>query len=294
MGVIDSSPMTPGIKTSPLPEEDDLVLKPEMATTFRRIVARANFLAQDRMEIQYATKESARGMAIPRQSHYDKLIRLAKYLLGKRRYVTIYGYQKDVHSLNCYGDSDVAGEIETRKNTSGGIMCLGDHAIKTWSSTQSVIALSTGEAELYAINRSAATGMGGQSLLVDMGVELDLRVFTDATTGKSLVSRRGLGKVRHIAVNEWWLQSHAQDKSVIIVKIKNQFNPSDMLTKYLTRAEIQHIMEHVQHGYEDGRPKAAPTLSILDDSLMNHDKELHVVEKDGAQYCRCEGRLKAM
>ena len=79
MDVEGSAPVvTPGIKASPLPEEDDAVLKPELATKFRRVVARANFLAQDRMDIQFATKEAARGMATPRQSHYDKLIRLAK------------------------------------------------------------------------------------------------------------------------------------------------------------------------------------------------------------------------
>ena len=125
-------------------------------------------------------------------------MRIAKYLLGRKRYVLKFGYQKQVYALNCFGDSDFAGEIETRKSTSGGLMCLGDHAIKTWSSTQSVIALSTGEAEMYAINKTAASGMGGNSILHDLGVNLDLRVFTDATTGKSLVTRRGLGKVRHM------------------------------------------------------------------------------------------------
>ena len=106
-------------------------------------------------------------------------------------------------------------------------MCIGDHAIKTWSSTQSVVALSTREAEMYAINKS---------ILKDLGVNLELRVFTDATTGKSLVTRRGLGKTRHIAVNELWLQSHVQAKTVTMVKIKNKYNPSGTLTKYLAKA----------------------------------------------------------
>ena len=88
-------------------------------------------------------------------------MRIAKYLLGRKRYVVKYGHQKQVYALNCSGDSDFAGDLETRKSTSGGMMCLGDHAIKTWSFTQPVIALSTGEADMYAINKSAATGIGG-------------------------------------------------------------------------------------------------------------------------------------
>ena len=89
-----------------------------------------------------------------------------------------YGYQKQAYALTCFGDSDCAGELETRKSTSGGLMCLGDHPIKTRSSTQSVVALFTGEAETYAINKTAATGTGGNAILNGLGVNLDLRVFT--------------------------------------------------------------------------------------------------------------------
>ena len=145
---------------STLHEEDDPLLEHEYAHKFRRIIARANFLAQDRMDIQYSVKEAARGMAKPRQSHWDKLLRLAKYLKGHMRYVAKYAKQSGAYSINMYGDSDFAGNIETRKSTSGGIMCLGVHPIKTWSSTQSVIALSSGEAERHAINKAAANRLG--------------------------------------------------------------------------------------------------------------------------------------
>ena len=72
------------------------------------------------MDIQYATKEAARGMANPRQPNYEKLLRLAKYLLGRKSCVIKYAYQKNVYALNCFGDSDFAGDLETRKITSGG------------------------------------------------------------------------------------------------------------------------------------------------------------------------------
>ena len=116
--------LLPAFKITSLPDEEDPALKPEYATKFRRVIARANGLAQDRMDIQFAVKEVARGMATPRKSHLDKLTRLAKYLLGRKRYVTKFGYQKQVYALNCFGSSDFAGEQETRKSTSGGIMCL--------------------------------------------------------------------------------------------------------------------------------------------------------------------------
>ena len=258
-----------------LPEEDGPILKPEFATKFRRVVARAN--------IQYAVKEAARGMAAPRKSNYEKLVRIAKYLVERKRCVVKYGYQKQAYGINCFGDFDFAGQLKTRKGASGGMMCLGDHAVKTWSSTQSVLALSTGEAELNAINETAATGKRGQSILNYVGVQLDLRVFTDATTSKSLMSRRGLGKVRHIAVNELWLQSHVYSKSVTIVKIKNKLNPSDTMTKYQTKADTQQIVEHMQHSHEEGRPEAAPQLTRTSDESSEEKGELHSINPCKAQ-----------
>ena len=44
-------------------------------------------------------------------------------------------------------DTDHVGCLKTRKSTSGGITRLGKHTIRTWSLTQYVVALSSGEAE---------------------------------------------------------------------------------------------------------------------------------------------------
>ena len=123
MGVSEAAPVvTPGVEMSTSHEE---------AHKFRRIIARANFLAQYKIDIRYSVKEAARGVAKPRQSHWDKFLKLAKYLKGHMRYVTKYAKQSGAYSINMYGDSDFAGNIETRKSTSGGIMCWEDHPIKT-------------------------------------------------------------------------------------------------------------------------------------------------------------------
>ena len=141
-------------------------------------------------------------MANPRLEDWEKLARRGKNLKGRPRYVIKYKPQRNIYVVNAYGDNDFAGEIDTRKSTSGGMICMGDHIIKAWSSTQTVIALCIGEAELYDLNEASAQGLGLQSLLNDLGIDLEVRVHTDATTRRAIVTRRGLGKVRHIAVNE--------------------------------------------------------------------------------------------
>ena len=83
---------------------------------------------------------------------------------------------------------------------------IGDHCIKTWSSTQSVIALSSGEAEYYGLVKGASQSIGIQSMLRDLGVEAKIKINTDASVAKSIAMRTGAGKVRYIEVNQLWVQ----------------------------------------------------------------------------------------
>ena len=78
--------------------------------------------------------------------------------------------------------------------------------IKSWCSTQAIVALSSGEAEYSGIVKGASIGIGLRSMLRDFGVEVSIRVNTDASAAKGIANRKGLGKVRHIAVNQLWIQ----------------------------------------------------------------------------------------
>ena len=46
-------------------DDNDEALSAHDVTRYKRIAARANFLAQDRMDIAYATKEATRRMTVP-------------------------------------------------------------------------------------------------------------------------------------------------------------------------------------------------------------------------------------
>jgi hypothetical protein len=172
-------------------------------TQFRAIAARANYLAQDRMDIQFSAKEVCRCMAVPTERSWRKLKRLARYLVSHPKMVLEFRKvekrsRKD--ELHVYSDSDWAGCLRTRKSTSGGIATLYGAAVKTWSSTQATLATSSGEAEFYAAARAAAEGLGIKAIMEDMGYEVDVIVHVDSTSAKSISSRAGLGKVRHMEV----------------------------------------------------------------------------------------------
>ena len=204
---------TPGrrVKAEEAKDDDEEELPSRQATAYRALVARANYLAQDRTDIRFAVKELSRHMSKPNKRDKQALIRFGKYLKGKERWVQLFHYQESTskHSnkyINVWVDTDYAGCLETRKSTSGGVIMINQHTIKSWSVTQDIVALSSGEAEYYGMVRGGAQGLGALTLLNDMGVSMKLRLRTDASVAKSIASRRGIGRVRHIEVNQLWLQ----------------------------------------------------------------------------------------
>ena len=86
---------------------------------------------------------------------------------------------------------------------------LGNHCIKVWSASQGAFALCSAEAEFYAMIEGVTRSKGLISLASElgfMGLSPVVYVGTDSTAAKSFVSRRGLGKMRHIDIKHMWLQ----------------------------------------------------------------------------------------
>eukprot|EP00969_Alexandrium_andersonii_P160859 7108674-Alexandrium_andersonii.AAC.1 len=94
--------------------------------------------------------------------------------------------------------------MSTRRSTSGGAAVWGSRAIKHWSTTQKTIALSSGEAELAGIVKGAAEGMGLVSVAQDLGIGAKLQVRADSSAAIGICRRSGIGRVRHLAVGQFW------------------------------------------------------------------------------------------
>ena len=233
-----NSVSSPGVKQELDEDGEEDLLEPREQTKYRAVAARANYLAQDRSDLQYSVKECSRHQANPNREGLEKIKRLARYLVKCPRWTIKFKYQQNTGSINAYVDTDFAGCRRTRRSTSGGLVMLGGHMVKSWSSNQAVIALSSGEAEYYGIVKGASIGLGTQSILTDLGCDAKLVVWTDATAAKGIATRRGLGKVRHIHTRELWLQEKLADGALEIAKVKGEDNPADALTKYLDQGKL--------------------------------------------------------
>ena len=114
---------------------------------------------------------------------------------------------------------------------------LGKHTTKTWSTTQSSVSLSPGEAEFSGVVRGAGMGLGFQSLLRDLGQDAPVRVWTDSEAAIGISSRQGLGKLRHLDTHTIWIQQAVRAGRVDLRKVLGGENPADLLTKHSLRRQ---------------------------------------------------------
>ena len=200
-------------------------------------------------------------MSKPTETDWESLKRLGRYLIDKTRVVVGFPYQEQPETIEVYVDTDHAGCLETRKSTSGGIAMHGNHNIKTWSSTQQVIALSSGEAEYYGMVKGAGNALGISGVLQDMGIQYDVVLYTDSSAAKGMSSRRGLGKVRHIELNQRWLQDQVARGKIEVRKIKGEDNISDSLTKHSNPERIKQTMRGTRQNIVHGRHSIMPSVA---------------------------------
>jgi hypothetical protein len=196
-------------------------------------------------------------MCEPKQEDWMRLKRLARYLVHRPRVVAKFLWQREGSSLEVHTDSNWAGCKSTRKSTSGGLVAVGLHCIKAWSKTQATIALSSGEAELFAVVKGVCEALGVASLLRDLGVEQSIRLHTDAAAALGIIARKGVGKVRHLDTSVLWLQQKELQKAVEFLKVAGVENPSDMMTKHIAEALVVKFLAKMGMQFEKGRAAIA-------------------------------------
>ena len=164
MKALDLVDGSKGVNTPHVKEKDEEVVAGSQEealdaahnSTFRSIVMRASYLAQDRADIGDAVKCLSRCMANPNNSHWRQLKRLGRFLQAKPRVVSRYRTQPNrLTHVNVEVDSDHAGCILTRRSTTGCVTKVGTHVIAHSSKLQSTVSLSSGESEYYALVKGA-------------------------------------------------------------------------------------------------------------------------------------------
>ena len=152
----------------------------------------------------------------------------------------------------------------------------GSHCIKTWSTTQKSVTLSSGEAELVAAVKMSAELIGMCQLSYDWGIEMEARLLVDSSAAIGVVNRKGNGRLRHVRVGMLWIQERVEDGTVSIQKVLGTENPADLMTKNLAASGVEKYMKMLSQEAREGRA----------DKSLNIEKMEEFVEESKGQKVR--------
>ena len=78
-----------------------------------------------------------------------------------------------------------------------------------------------------------------QQLLAWLGDPRRLEVFSDSAAARSILSRLGVGKVRHLQVKLLWVQRLVNSGQVLVSKVLGTENVADIGTKPLAASAFE-------------------------------------------------------
>ena len=194
------------------PESPSKPLTPEAAGRFRSCLGKIGWLTHTRTDITYFHSMLSRGQAAPRAVHEDALRKFLRWLVGCPLLDQIFPcgdgttLEEETATLVAFCDSNWGSESSTgRKSTSGGVIYVvagsSWYCVKGYSRLQSVVALSSAEAELFAIAEAAKEVAGLGQLASHIWGELTkpLAIYTDSASARQIAGMEGfLRRMRHV------------------------------------------------------------------------------------------------
>ena len=232
-------------------QDADTPLEPAEHAKYRTAVGKLLWLAFVRPDCSYAVKELSRDVKSPTLESLAKLKHLLRYIVGTKQSVLrlrpsqMRADWRCTLDIACYVDSDWAGCSRTRKSTSGSTVQVLDCDVIHSSRTQATVALSSGEAELYAIGQGVNEALFVKNLVLEaeFARRVQIVAYTDSTAGKSMATRFGAGKrTKHVELRYLYMQNLVQSGLLQVRKIGTKFNPADVLTKYVSTETLHNLI----------------------------------------------------
>ena len=110
--------------------------------------------------------------------------------------------------------------------------------------------------------KGATEGLGLRSLARDLGFEFGIELLADSAAAIGICRRTGIGRVRHLAVGQLWIQERLRSGAFRLFKVQGTKNPADLLTKFLPSASIEACLGTLGLAAEAGRPASAPAVTV--------------------------------
>ena len=216
-----------------------------MQTEFRSLVGSLRYLVNTRPDLAFSVGYVSRFMEGPHEEHLAAVKHILRYLAGTKNWALFYPRKKgEKAELRGFSDSDLAGDLDGRKSTTGVLFFLGDSPVSWQSAKQKVVAQSSCEAEYIAAAAAANQGVWLARLLAEMLDSVVSRPLlrVDNKSAISLIKNPvHHDRSKHIDVKFHVIRDYAQNGQIEVKFIGTSEQLGDILTKPLGRIKFQEI-----------------------------------------------------
>jgi hypothetical protein len=209
------------------------------ATEYRSLVGSLRYLVNTRLDLAFLVGYVSRFMEEPHEDHLAAIKHILRYIAGTRDWGLKFARKKrDQPVLLGYSDSDLAGDVDSRKSTSGVIFFLGESPISWQSTKQKVVALSSCEAEYIAAATAACQGVWLARLLseiLDSLVNKPVLKVDNKSTISLVKNPVHHDRSKHIDTRFHLIREYAQNGQIEVSFIRTDEQLGDVLTKPLCK-----------------------------------------------------------
>ena len=190
-----------------------------------------------RPDIANAVRELTKCMDLGTPVAYKELLKVVKFVLhtkdlGLKMYPNI-NFEALLWELLLLSDSDHAGDKLSRMSISGFIMFLCGVPIMWRSKAQKIVALSSTEAEFYAVSEAVKEILFVVQVLLDMGIPVKTPITVKVDNmGAVFMVNNATSSARTCHIDtRWHFVRQFQGELIEVVFARSEDNWSDGMTK---------------------------------------------------------------
>eukprot|EP00435_Cladocopium_sp_Y103_P015276 s4186_g3.t1 len=235
-------------------EDNSQYLNSNDARNFRSVIGLLLYLSRDRVDLMFGVKELASAMSSPTLCSVQRLRKLVGYLKHSGDYAIKLPFPEHGAGkckqgtetfwlLESYTDADWSSNKAHRRSTSCSIHFVNNCYVFGSSRSQKVISLSSAESELHSMVAGCCDGIFIKNCLQFLlGLDIQHHQYTDNSAARQLISRQGVGRIRHLSGKLLWMQNAVLKGDVLVHQVSTVWNFSDVGTKALSRVRLYFLL----------------------------------------------------
>ncbi|KAG6469627.1 hypothetical protein ZIOFF_070557 [Zingiber officinale] len=219
----------------------DLEGTPVDTTEYRRIIGCLRYLLHTWPNLSYSVGMASRYMERPTIMHHKVVKQILRYLKGTIYFGLVYIKGPQEIGIFGYSDSDLVGDIDGRKNTSGMTFYFNESLVSWNSQKQKTVTLLSCEAEFMAAATAACHALWLRSLASELtGVEPKLvTLFVDNKSAIALMKNPVLhDRSKHIDTMFHFIRECIERGQIVVEFVNTGEQQADALTKTLPGVKL--------------------------------------------------------